>query len=103
MRRLEKTLCETLRTVQKVQAKQISGSHSQLDAGLGRWSVVECVVMSGFDEIKKAREEAGKFSGALRKDLEEEQSWASKHPGWMTLIALGIFLALIVAIVKGCH
>jgi len=35
--------------------------------------------------------------------LNQEESWISKHPGWVSAIGLILFVALIVAVVKGCH
>lgn len=35
--------------------------------------------------------------------LNEEQSWAAKHPAVMTIITLVLAVALVSVLVKGCH
>lgn len=39
----------------------------------------------------------------LLRGLNEEQSWAAKHPAAMTVITLVLFVGLIAALVRGCH
>lgn len=50
-------------------------------------------------EVRKAKQAQRRLLEALN----EEQSWAEKHPGWMTLITAVIFIAFIAALLKGCH
>ena len=48
-------------------------------------------------------DKAKKIERQLLKGLNEEPSWAAKHPGWMTAITVGIFAAFVAAVVRGCH
>lgn len=40
---------------------------------------------------------------SLMKKLNQEESWVERHPGWMTSIVLVLSVAMLTAIVKGCH
>lgn len=50
------------------------------------------------NEDDKIRE----FEEKLLTKLNQEESWISKHPGWVTVIGGLLFIALMVAVVKGC-
>ena len=49
--------------------------------------------------IDKAKE----VDQSLMKKLNQEEGWVERHPGWVTIIALALFVTTIAAIVKGCH
>lgn len=55
--------------------------------------------MSISEELKKAQ--------ALERQainrLNQERSWVQKHPGWMTLITVVLFVVAVVAIAKCAH
>lgn len=55
--------------------------------------------MSLNDNIAKARAAEQK----LLNKVNQEQNWVAQHPGWVSAIGLVLFVALIVAVVKGCH
>lgn len=54
--------------------------------------------MSIETEVKKAR----LAEQRLLEDLNAQEGWLSRHPGWVTLIVFGLLLVIAV-VAKGCH